>query len=40
MKVDKQQFDAVLKNLIATPPKPVTPARKKRASRAKRKISQ
>lgn len=35
MKVDKQQFDAVLRNLIATPPKPVTPKRKARKRKAK-----
>jgi hypothetical protein len=40
MKVPKSQFDEILSKLIATPPKPVTPARKKRASRAKRKTSQ
>ena len=30
MKVAKHQFDAILKNLIATPPKPFTPKRKGR----------
>jgi hypothetical protein len=38
MKVDREQFENVLRKLIPTPPKPVTPARKKK--RAKRKTAQ
>ena len=38
MKVDKQQFDAVLGKLLATPPTPVTPkARVRKASQKKPK---
>jgi hypothetical protein len=35
MKVQKNQFDAILNRLIATPPKPVTPKRKARKRKAK-----
>ena len=30
LKVNKGQFDTILQQLIATPPKPVTPKRKRR----------
>jgi hypothetical protein len=33
LKVSKREFDAVLGKLIATPPTPVTPPRKKPAKR-------
>jgi hypothetical protein len=35
VKVEKEKFDAILGKLIATPPKPVTP-RKKRKARPKK----
>ncbi len=35
MKVEKSQFDAILKTLINTPPKPFTPKRKARKKKAK-----
>jgi hypothetical protein len=40
LKVVKSQFDAVLKTMLATPPKPVTPKQKARKRRAKPQASQ
>lgn len=39
LKVPKEQFDAILKKLIATPPKPFTPKRKARKRKTKTQAS-